>query len=323
MRGLRGVLALAVLVVLGQGRTLADDYPTKPIRIVVPFSAGGPADQRSRQVAERLTKALGQPVVVENRPGSSGAIGAGVVARAPGDGYTLLWGTIYDLAVIPAVNPSPGYDATRDFTPITQAVSAYLVLDAAPRLGVRSMKDLIALARAKPGQITCGSAGNATAAHFVLEILKGSANMQITHVAYKGDAPLLADLLGGHLDIAFTVTTSAWPHIKAGKLVPLAVTSPKRLTAFPDVPTVSELGFPEMEVTLWGGFLAAAGTPAAIVKRLNTELLKILNSPDIREQWAAGGAQADPTTPEAFAAFIQAEQARWAKVIKQTGVKME
>jgi len=306
-----------------QGSAVADNYPSKPIKIVVPYPAGGPADQRSRQIAAKLTKAVGQAVVVENRPGASGAIGASAVAKAPPDGYTLLWGTVYDLAINPAVNLALGYDPLRDFAPITQANSSYLVLNAWPGLGVKSMKELIALAKAKPGQLNCGSSGNATAPHFALEVLNRSANIDITHVPFKGDAPLLTDLLGGHVDIGFNVTTTALPHVKAGKLVPLAVSSPKRLAPFSEVPTVAELGFPEMEITLWAGVLAPAGTPAQIIKRLNTELVKIIDSPEIREQWISGGAEAVPTTPEEFAAFIQSEHARWSRLIKQTGVKME
>ena len=317
-----GWLCLLVFLAV-QGSAVADNYPSKPIKIVVPWPAGGPVDQRSRQIAAKLTKAVGQPVVVENRPGASGAIGASAVAKAPPDGYTLLWGTLYDLAINPAVNLALGYDPLRDFAPITQANSSYLVLNAWPGLGVKSMKELIALAKAKPGQLNCGSSGNATAPHFALEVLNRSANIDITHVPFKGDAPLLTDLLGGHVDIGFNVTTTALPHVKAGKLVPLAVSSPKRLAPFSEVPTVAELGFPEMEITLWGGVLAPAGTPAQIIKRLNKELVNIIDSPEIREQWTSGGAQAVPTTPEEFAAFIQSEHARWSRLIKQTGVKME
>jgi tripartite-type tricarboxylate transporter receptor subunit TctC len=185
------------------------------------------------------------------------------------------------------------------------------------------MKELISMAVARPGQLTCGSAGNATASHFALEVLKLSTKADITHVSYKGEAPLIADLLGGHVDIGFNVTTTALPHIKAGKLVPLGVSSAKRLTPFSDVPTMTEAGFPELEMTLWAGMLAPAGTPAEIIKRLNTELIKIINSGEIREQWANGGAHATPTTPEDFAAFIQSEQAGWSRLIKQSGVKMQ
>ena len=317
-----GWLCLLVFLAV-QGSAVADNYPSKPIKIVVPWPAGGPVDQRSRQIAAKLTKAVGQPVVVENRPGASGAIGANAVAKAPPDGYTLLWGSVYDLAINPAVNLALGYDPLRDFAPITQANSAYLVLNARPGLGVRSMKELIALAKAKPGQLNCGSSGNATAPHFALEVLNRSANIDVTHIPFKGDAPLLTDLLGGHVDIGFNVTTTALPHVKAGNLVPLAVSSPKRLAPFSEVPTVAELGFPEMEITLWGGLLAPAGTPAQIIKRLNKELVNIINSREIREQWASGGAEAVPTTPEEFAAFIQSEHARWSRMIKQSGVKME
>jgi len=317
-----GWLCLLVFLAV-QGSAVADNYPSKSIKIVVPYPAGGPADQRSRQIAAKLAKAVGQAVVVENRPGASGAIGASAVAKAPPDGYTLLWGTLYDFAINPAVNLALGYDPLRDFAPITQANSSYLVLNAWPGLGVNSMKELIALAKAKPGQLNCGSSGNATAPHFALEVLNRSANIDITHVPFKGDAPLLTDLLGGHVDIGFNVTTTALPHVKAGKLVPLAVSSPKRLAPFSEVPTVAELGFPEMEITLWAGVLAPAGTPAQIIKRLNTELVKIIDSREIREQWASGGAQAVPTTPEEFAAFIRSEHGRWSRLIKQTGVKME
>jgi len=317
-----GWLCLLVFLAV-QGSAVADNYPSKPIKIVVPWPAGGPVDQRSRQIAAKLTKAVGQPVVVENRPGASGAIGANAVAKAPPDGYTLLWGSVYELAINPAVNLALGYDPLRDFAPITQANSAYLVLNARPGLGVRSMKELIALAKAKPGQLNCGSSGNATAPHFALEVLNRSANIDVTHIPFKGDAPLLTDLLGGHVDIGFNVTTTALPHVKAGNLVPLAVSSPKRLAPFSEVPTVAELGFPEMEITLWGGLLAPAGTPAQIIKRLNKELVNIINSREIREQWASGGAEAVPTTPEEFAAFIQSEHARWSRMIKQSGVKME
>jgi tripartite-type tricarboxylate transporter receptor subunit TctC len=306
-----------------QSSVAADSYPRKPIKIIVSWPAGGPADQRARQIAEKLAKVLGQPVLVDNRPGASGAIGASTAAKSPPDGYTLLYGTLYELAINPAVNSTVGYDVLREFTPITQIVSTYLVLDARPGLGVKSMKELISLAAARPGQLTCGSAGNATASHFALEVLKRKAKVDITHVSFKGEAPLITDLLGGHVDIGFNVTSTALPHIKAGTLVPLAVSSAKRLTPFPEVPTMTELGFPEMELTLWSGMLAQAGTPPEIIKRLNTELVKIMNSAEIREQWANGGAQATPTTPQDFGAFIQSEQVRWSRLIKQTDLQMQ
>ena len=317
------LLLLVFLAVVNGPTAVADNYPSRPIKFIVPWPAGGTADQRVRQIAEKLARAMGQPVIVENRPGASGAIGDSAAAKSAPDGYTLLWGTIYDLAINPAANSAPGYDPIRDFAPITQAVSSYLILDASPRLGVQSLKDLLSLAKAKPGELACASAGSGTAAHFALEILKQGANVDITHVPYKGEAPLLTDLLGGHVDMAFTVTTVALPYIKAGKLVPLAVSSSKRLPSLPDVPTMTELGFPQLDMTLWGGVLAPAGTPARIIKVLNAELTKIFQSPDIREQWASGGAQAVATTPEEFAALIQSEGARWGRLIKQAGVKME
>ena len=323
MRKIAWLCLLPLLAILAQGSVAADSYPSKPIKIIVPWPAGGPADQRSRQVAEKLAQAVGQPVIVENRPGASGAIGAGAVAKAPPDGYTLLWGAVYDLAINPAVNLALGYDPAHDFAPITQAVFSYLVLIARPGLGVKTMKELIALAKASPGQLNCGSAGNGTAPHFALEVLKRSASIEITHIPYKGSAPLLTDLLGGHVDLGFEVTTTALPHIKAGKLLALAVSSPKRLAPFSEVPTMAEAGFPELEMTLWGGLLAPAGAPGQVIKRLNAELTKIINSQEIREQWASGGAQAVANTPDDFTAFIRSEQARWARLIKQSGVKLE
>lgn len=317
------LLLCALSLILIESSLGADHYPSKPIKMIVAWPAGGTADQRARQITEKLTNALGQPVIVENRAGASGAIGAASVAKAPADGYTLLWGTLYELAIQPAVNPAPGYDPLRDFAPITQVVSSYFVLDARPGLGVKSMKELIALAKAKPGQLTCGSSGNATAPHFALEALKSSASVDITHVAFKGEAPLITDLLGSHVDLGFNVTTTALPHINAGKLVPLAVSSPTRLAPFPGVPTMAELGFSELTITLWGGVLAPARTPPQIIQRLHAALVDILSGPEIRGQWANGGAQAVATTPDEFRAFVQAEQARWAKMIKQAGVKME
>ena len=315
--------AVALGALLAQGGLAADTYPSKAIRVIVPYPAGGTADQRSRQLAEKLAQALGKPVIVENRPGASGAIGLSAAAKAAPDGYTLAWGTLYDLAVNPSMNHALGYDPVRDFAPITQAVFSYLVLSARPGLGVKSMRELIALAKANPGKLTCGTAGIGTAPHFGLEVLNRSANIEITHVPLKGGAPLLTDLLGGHIDLGFEVTTAVLPHIKAGKLVPLAITSSKRLASFAEVPTMAEVGFPELEITLWGGLLAPVGTPAPVIKRLNVELVKIMNSTEIRDQWTSGGALVVASTPEEFGAFIRAEQARWARLIKQTGVKME
>jgi tripartite-type tricarboxylate transporter receptor subunit TctC len=314
---------LVFVAALFPGGAFTQAYPSKPIQIVVPWPPGSASDQRMRQVAERLTRAVGQPVVVDNKPGASGAIGVSLAAKARPDGYTLLWGTGYDLAINPAINPKLTYNALRDFAPITQAVFSYLVLTARPGLRVRSLDELIALAKASPGQLTCGSSGNATNPHFALEVLKRSAGVDLVHVPYKGEPPLLNDLLGGHLDLAFVISTTVLPHVKAGKLVPLAVTSSKRLAVLPDVATAIEIGYPELQIRNWGGLLAPAGTPAPVIQRLNVELVKIIDSLEIREQWANGGAEAAPSSPEEFAAFIRLEQARWSKLAKQIGMKVE
>lgn len=319
----RTALVWLLAMVLAPALAWADRYPSKPIRIVVAFPAGSAGDVRTRQIADRLTKAMAQPVVVENRPGASGAIGAGVVAKAQPDGYTLLYGTVYDLAITPALNPAAGYDPFRDFAPISQVVVSHAVLSARLGLGVKSIKELIRLAKEKPGQLTCGSGGSATTGHFALEMLKRGAGVDIVHVVYKGDPPALMDLLGGNVDLVFSVTTPALPYIRAGKLVPLVVTSTKRLPAFPDVPTAAEVGLADMEVRNWGGFLAPAGTPSEVIDRLNAELAKIVNSAEIRDNWASGGAEAKTGTPGEFAALIATEHARWAKVVKQAGMRME
>ena len=307
-----------------QGSAIADTYPNKPINLVVGFSPGGAADQRSRQIAEQLTKALGQPVVVLNRPGASGAISASSVAKAAPDGYTLLWGSIQDLAINPAINHGLDYDPARDFSPIAQLVSSFLVLSARPGLGVKSVKDLVALVHSKPGQLSGGTAGSGTAQHVALAILKKHyANLDITAVPYKGDSPIIPDLLGNHIDISFNVTTTALPYIQSAKLVPLVVTSPKRLTPLSQVPTAVELGVPELEMTLWGGIVAPAKTPAPIIRRINAELVKIINSPEIRESWISGGAMPVTSSPEEFASLIQSEMRRWASLIKELDLKLE
>lgn len=307
-----------------QGSAIADTYPNKPINLVVGFPAGGAADQRSRQIAEQLTKALGQPVVVVNRPGASGAIGASTVANAAPDGYTLLFGSIMEMAINPVINHDLSYDPTRDLSPITQVVSSFLVLSARPGLGVKSMKDLVALAQSKPGQLSGGSAGNGTAQHVALAILKKHyANLNITAVPYKGDSQVIPDLLGNHIDISFNVTTTALPYIQSAKLLPLVVTSPKRLAPLSQVPTAAEMGIPELEMTLWGGILAPAKTPTPIIRRLHTELVKIINSPEIQESWISGGALPVTSSPEEFAALIKSEMHRWASLIKELDLKLE
>jgi tripartite-type tricarboxylate transporter receptor subunit TctC len=236
-----------------QGSAIADTYPNKPINLVVGFAAGGAADQRSRQIAEQLTKVLGQPVVVLNRPGASGAINASSAAKAAPDGYTLMWGSIQELAINPAINHALDYDPVRDFSPIAQLVSSFLVLSARPALGVKSVKDLVALAHSKPGQLSGGTAGSGTAQHVALAILnKHYANLDITAVPYKGDSPIIPDLLGNHIDVSFNVTTTVLPYIQSAKLVPLVVTSSKRLKPLSQIPTASELGIPELEIPSLG-----------------------------------------------------------------------
>ena len=318
------VLCLLVFLnVLAQDPAIADNYPSKPITVIVGFPPGGGMDLRARQIADPLAKALGQSVIVENRPGASGAIAASVVAKAPHDGYTLWFASIAELAIYPAAQAKPIFDALHDFAPITHAFNGYLNLNVRPGLGVKSFKGLVELAKARAGQLTCAIPGNATPQHIALELLKRRAKVDIVQVPYKGDGPIFTDLLGGHVDLAFNGSAVGMPYVKAGKLVPLAVTSTKRLATLPDVPTMTELGLPELETTLWGGMLAPAGTPPEIVRRLNTELVKILHSPELRESWGNVSLDTVGSSPDEFAALIRVEQLRWANRIKETGVKME
>lgn len=251
-----GFVCFLLLSLFASAPATADDYPSKPIRLVVPYPAGGASDQRSRHIADKLAKAMGQPVLVENKAGASGTIGAAYVAQAAPDGYTLLYGSTNELVLAPVVIPSARYDAVRDFAPVSQVVSGYPVLVARQGLGVKSVDELITLARAKSGRLTCGTPGVGTAFHFALEIVKRDANVDIIHVPFKGGAPTMGALLGGHVDIAFSTIVESLPQIRAHKIVPLAVTSARRLPVLADVPTAVEVGLPKLEMTLWAGVFA-------------------------------------------------------------------
>ena len=312
-----------LLSLLGSAPAAADDYPSKPIHLVVPYPPGGASDQRSRQIAEKLAKAMGQPVLVENKAGASGTIGAAYVAQAAPDGYTLLYGSVNELVLAPMVIPSAPFDAVRDFAPVNQVVSGSFLLVARQGLGVKSVNELITLARAKNGRLTCGTPGIGTAFHFALEIIKRDAHVDITHVPFKGGAPTMGALLGGHVDIAFSTVVESLPQIKAHKIVPLAVTSARRMPVLPDVPTAAEVGIPKLEMTLWAGVFAAPKTPSHIIKRLHSELVAVINDVQFRSDLINTGAEPIANTPDQFAAFIRAEQVRWGDLVKQSGMRLE
>ena len=298
-------------------------YPTKPIRLVVPFPPGGATDILAREVAKHLTDAWGQSVVVDNRPGAGGNIGSELVAKSPPDGYTLEMGTVGTHAINTSLYSKMPYDHIKDFVPVILVAGVPNVLEVNPSVPVNSVQELIAYAKANPGKLNFASSGSGTSIHLSGELFKVMAGVQMTHIPYKGSAPALADLIGGQVQLMFDNLPPSLPQIKAGKLRALAVTSATRAPALPDVPTVAEAGLPGFEASSWFGVLAPAGTPPAIVTKLNAEIAKWLTTPEAKEKLASVGANIAGGTPEDFARHIQAETAKWAKVVKESGAKVD
>jgi tripartite-type tricarboxylate transporter receptor subunit TctC len=312
--------ALFACIALGAS---AQGYPNRPIRLVVPFPAAGTTDILARAVAQKLTEALGQAVVVDNRPGAAGNIGSDLVAKSAPDGYTLLMGTVGTHAINPSLYSNMPYDHVKDFVPVVLVAGVPNVLVVNPELPVNSVADLIKLAKAKPGTINFASSGSGTSIHLSGELFKTMAGVDMMHVPYKGSSPALTDLIGGQVQIMFDNLPSSLAQIKAGKLRAVAVTSLKRAPALPDVPTISESGLPGFEASSWFGVLAPAGTPAPIVARINGEVNKWLQSADARERLLGQGAEAAGGTPEQFASYIRVETEKWAKVVKASGAKVD
>src|SRR5471030_2417746 len=296
-------------------------YPSRPIKIVVPFAVGGIADTFARAIGAKLTEAWGQPVVVENKAGAGGNIGADYVAKSQPDGYTLLMGNIGTQAVNQSLFAAMPYDAIRDFAPIAHVLDAEGLLVVHPSLPVKSVPELIAYARSQPGKLTYASAGLGTTSHLAGELFKSLAKVDIIHVPYKGNAPAIADLLGGQTQMIFATMPTVLPQVKAGRLRAIAVIGAARTPAL-DVPTVGE-SLPGFEVSNWIGLFAPAGTPPAIVAKINAEVQKIMRSPEIEKRLEAEGAKFIPTTPQSFAAFQRAEAEKWAKAIHDAGIKVE
>lgn len=299
-----------------------DRYPSKPIRLLVGYTPGGATDIIARTIAAKLTSELGQPVLVENKPGATSNIASEAVAKSPPDGYTLLIGTISNATNMTAYK-SPGYDTLRDFVHITQTMSAPSVLAVHPSVPVKSVRDLIALAKKEPGKLTYASSGNAGSPHLAGELLKMRTGIDIVHVPYKGATPAMTDLLSGQVTMSFQTALSAIPYLKSSKLHVLAVAAHKRMTLLPDVPTMAEAGVPDFEVSSWNGLFAPAKTPPEIVARLHAATVKALAMPDVREKLAAQGAEAVGNTPEEFRAYIRAEIEKWGRVIRESGAKVE
>jgi len=301
---------------------LAQRYPTRPIRVVVPYPAGGPTDVLGRIVATRLGERLGQPVVIDNKPGASGMIGADIVAKAPPDGYTLLVN-----ASIHVINPSlyakPPYDAIADFATVSNLADVALVLAVHPKLPVRSVQELVAYAKSAKTPLAFASAGNGSAQHLSGEAFKIAAGVDMLHVPYRGSAPALTDLIGGQVQLMFDSMPSSMPHVKAGTIRPLAVTTAKRVSSLPDVPTIAESGFPGFSISTWYGVWAPAQTPPDVVRQISREIAAIVRQPDVRAQFAGLGAEPVGNTPDEFAAFAQSELVKWRDIVKRSGAKRD
>jgi tripartite-type tricarboxylate transporter receptor subunit TctC len=316
------LLLLSAAIVAGAPALAQSDYPSKPIRIVVPFSAGGTTDITARVIADELTKTLKQSVVVDNKGGAGGNIGAAEVARAAPDGYTFLMGTPGTQAINQFLYPKMPYDTAKDFAPVSFVVRVPNVLIVNPALGAKTLKELIAIAKAKPGGLSYGSPGNGTTGHLSTELFKSGANIFVTHIPYRGSGPMLVDLMGGQVQMAIDNLPSAMPHIKAGKLVALGVTGEKASPQLPGVPPIASL-LPGYAAESWFVLMAPAGTPPAIVNKVSAEVDKILKKPEVIERFKGLGAEPVGGTPEQLGQFITTETRKWAEVVKSSGAKID
>ncbi|MBI2224662.1 MAG: tripartite tricarboxylate transporter substrate binding protein [Betaproteobacteria bacterium] len=301
----------------------APAYPVKPVRLVVPFTPGGSTDIVARIIGQKLDEAWKQQVIIDNRPGAGGTVGVDFVAKSAPDGYTLVMGHVGTFGFGPSLYSRLPYDSVRDFMPITLFANVPNMLVVNPSLPVKSVKELIALAKSRPSELNYGSAGSGSAAHLTVEYFKLLSKTDITHIPYKGTSPMLTDLIAGQTSLTITGVPPLYPHVKSGRLRALGVASARRLSVLPELPTIAEAGVPGYEATTWFGPLAPAKTPKEIIARLNAELLKILQRPEVRKRLGADGAEPVGSTPEEFAEHIKTEIGRWAKVIKESGVHVE
>lgn len=328
-RSIRGAdrflsVAFAFIVLCGSfDLAHADDYPTRPITLIVPFPPGGSTTVMARNVADKMSAALGQPVVVENRGGAGGTIGTRSVAKAAPDGYTILLSYTATMAIAPSINVNAGYDPRKDFVPIGMIGFAPNVLVVHPSLPVRSIAELIAYAKAAPAPVQYGSPGVGTVNHLAGEYLASETGVKLQHVPYKGNGPAMGDLLGGHIPMMFVPIPVALGNVKAGTLRGLAITTAKRSGLLPDLPTLAESGVPGFDVALRYGLMAPTGTPPAVIARLNRELNAALATEDVKQRLATEGAEALPGTPEAYAADVDADEKRWSGLVKKLGIKVE
>ncbi|MDO8551985.1 MAG: tripartite tricarboxylate transporter substrate binding protein [bacterium] len=315
----RFAIPAALIAVSAALTATAAEYPTKPIRLIVGFAPGGGTDTTARAMSQKLTDALGQQVVVDNRPGAAGNIAAEIVSKATPDGYTLLMGTIAALAINPSLYSKLPFDPLKDFAPITQAVDSTNILSLHPSVPAGSVKELIALAKTKP--LNYGSSGVGGTGHLAGELFNTMAGVKMTHVPYKGGGPAMIDLVGGQVQLVFATAASAVPQIKGGRIKGIAVTPAKRSALMPNLPTISEAGLPGFDANNWYGVLAPAKTPRPIINRLNSEITKVLAMPDVKNFLFNQGLDPAPCTPEKFGDYIKSETAKWAKVVKASGAK--
>ncbi len=320
------VLGVVVLLAAGAGQAQTPGgtaYPSKPLKMVMPFPAGGPTDILGRLLGQKLTEAWGQNVVIDNRPGGAGMIGGALAAKSPADGYTLFLGGLTTLALAPFVQRNMPYDPIRDFQPVTQTTTSPLLLMVHPSLPVKTVKEFLALARARPGEINYASSGPGGSGHLAGELFKMVTKTNLVHVPYRGAPPALTDLMSGQVQVMFGTMLAAVPQVRVGKIRAIAVTGPRRSSAVPDVPTFAESGLLGYDASSWNGILVPAGTPRAIVDKLNAELVKILRTSNVLDRLVNDGPIPVGNTPEEFAAFIKAEQAKWGKVIREAKIRID
>ncbi len=316
MRGLIGFLLILVSI-----NSYSQVWPSKPIRYIVPFPPGAFNDTLGRTISAELSKTLGQPMVVDNRPGGNSVIGTEAAAKSAPDGYTL-FGAALPFSAIQSLYKT-SFDVTKDFAPITLAGFSANLLVAHPSFPANSVKELIEHARKNPGKINYGSSGNGTSVHLAMELFKSMSKTYMLHIPYKGSAPVVTDLIAGQVDVMFDNMPNVIGHVRAGKMKPLAVTTAQRSSQAPEIPTVAEAGLPGYEQTAWFGVLAPAGTPRDIIGRLNGEIIKLLNSADVKERFAKQGVEVRTSTPEQFSTFLRSEVDRWGKVIRDAGIKAD
>ena len=317
---MKSVIAILLFAALP---ALAQSYPSKPVKLIVPFPPGGAVDYYARAVQPRLAENLGQPILIENRAGAGGMVGADAVAKSPPDGYTLLVGNIAALAMNVGIYSRMTYDPAKDLTPIVRTVAVNYVMAVHPSVQVRSVAELVAYARANPGKLSYGSAGSGSAPHLATELLKQRAAIDVLHVPFKGGGPMVTDLLGGQIDMVIADQANLMPHVKAGRLRALAVGTLERSSVHPELPTIAEAGFPGFEARAWQGIVGPAGMAPDIVKRLNSAFIRAMAAPEVHQRLLEGGLDPIAGTPEAFGEFIRAEIAKWSKVAKDVGARAD